>query len=136
MKPPTYVKDVQKLIGCMVALSRFISCLGEKGLPLFKLLKVQEKFIWSKDTDKAFAELKRFLTTPPIMTAPQKDETLLIYIAVTNRVVSTAIVVKREEAGHACKVQRQVYFISEVLNESNTRYPQVQKVLYAILITS
>jgi len=73
----------------MAALSRFISCLGEKGLPFFKLFKAQEKFIWSEDADKAFAELKRFLTTPSIMTAPQKDETLLIYIVVTNRVVST-----------------------------------------------
>ena len=59
------------------------------------------------------------------MTTPQKDETLLIYIAATNRVVSTAIVVEREEAGHAYKVQHPVYFISEVLNESNTRYPHV-----------
>ena len=47
-----------------------------------------------EDADKAFAELKRFLTTPPIMTAPQKDETLLIYIAAINRVVNTAIVVE------------------------------------------
>ena len=39
MKPPTYVKDVQKLTGCMAALSHFISHLGEKGLPFFKLLK-------------------------------------------------------------------------------------------------
>ena len=45
MKPPTYIKDVHKLIGCMAALSRFISHLGEKGLPFFKLLKAQEKFV-------------------------------------------------------------------------------------------
>ena len=38
----------------------------------------------------------------------------------TNRVVSTTIVVEREEAGYAYKVQRPVYFISEVLNESKT----------------
>ena len=56
----------------MAALSRFISHMGEKGLPFFKLLKAQEKFVWSEDTDKAFAELKWFLTTPPIMTAPPK----------------------------------------------------------------
>ena len=67
---------------------------------------------------------------------PQKDETLLIYIAATNWVISTAIIVEREEAGHAYKVQHPVYFISEVLNESKTRYPQVQKLLYAIVITS
>ena len=76
------------------ALSHFISHLGEKGLPFFKLLKAQKKFIWSEDADKAFAELKRFLTTPLIMIAPQKDETLLIYITATNRVVNTAIVIE------------------------------------------
>ena len=65
MKPPTYVKDVQKLTGCMAALSHFISRLAEKGLPFFKLLKAQEKFIWLEDANKAFTELKRFLTTPP-----------------------------------------------------------------------
>jgi pyruvate-formate lyase len=47
-----------------------------------------------------------------------------------------AIVVEREEAGHAYKIQHPVYFISKVLNESKTQYPQVQKLLYAILITS
>ena len=42
MKWPTSVKDIQKLIGCMAALSCFISCLGEKGLPFFKFLKASE----------------------------------------------------------------------------------------------
>ena len=68
----------------MAALSRFISHLGKNGLLFFKLLKAQEKFVWSEDADKAFTELKWFLTLPPIMTAPQADETLLVYIAVTN----------------------------------------------------
>jgi len=62
---------------------------------------------------------------PSIMTAPQADETLLIYIAATSRVISTAIIVEREEARHTYKVQLLVYFISEVLNESKTCYPQV-----------
>ena len=86
--------------------------------------------------DKAFVELKQFLTMPPVMMAPQTGKTLLIYIAATNRVVSTAILVEREEAGHTYKVQHPIYFISEVLNESKARYTQVQKWLYAILIMS
>jgi hypothetical protein len=45
MKAPTCIKDVQKLTGCMAALNRFISKLGEQGLPFFKLLKHQEKFV-------------------------------------------------------------------------------------------
>jgi len=75
--------------------------------------------------NKALDELKQFLTMPPVMTAPQPGETLLVYIATTNRVISTAIVVEREKARHAYKVQCPIYFISEVLNESKARYAQV-----------
>ena len=50
--------------------------------------------------------------------------------------VSIVLFIKRDELGHIYKVQRPVYFISEVLGESKLHYPQVQKLLYAILITS
>ena len=70
------------------------------------------------------------------MTAPQPDKTLLIYITATSRVVSIAIIVEREEARHTYKVQCLVYFISEVLSVPETHYPQVRKLLYAILIMS
>jgi len=63
-------------------------------------------------------------------------EELLLYIAATTHVVSTTIVVERNEEGHAYDVQHPVYFISEVLSESKVRYPPIQKLLYAILITS
>jgi hypothetical protein len=45
MKAPTCIKDVQKLTGCMTTLNRSISKLGERGLPFFKLLNHQEKFV-------------------------------------------------------------------------------------------
>jgi hypothetical protein len=88
----------------MAVLSRFISRLGEKGLPFFKLLKASERFVWLKEADAAFTQLKEFLTSPPVLTTPQKDDVLLLYIAATDRVVSTVIVVEREELGHVYKV--------------------------------
>jgi hypothetical protein len=44
MKPPESLHDMQKLMGCIATLSRFISQLGVSGLPFFKLLKKQDKF--------------------------------------------------------------------------------------------
>jgi hypothetical protein len=49
-------------------------------------------------------------------------------------VVSAVIVVERTEEGHALPVQRPVYYISEVLSETKARYPQIQKLLYAVVL--
>jgi hypothetical protein len=105
MKAPTCIKDVQKLTGCMAALNRFISRFGEWGLPFFKLLKHQEKFVWTPEADQALAQLKDFLSKPPVLTDPHKQEQLLLYLATTTHVVSTAIIVERQEDIHAYPVQ-------------------------------
>jgi hypothetical protein len=53
----------------------------------------------------------------------------------TTQVVSTPLVVERKETGRSQKVQRLVYFISDVLSDSKTRYSQMQKLVYVILMT-
>ena len=63
-------------------------------------------------------------------------EDLLLYIVATTNVVSTTIVAERQEEDHVSPTHRSIYFISEVLSNLKTRYPQVQKLLYAILLTS
>jgi hypothetical protein len=131
MEAPRSQKKVQRLTGCMAALSRFISRLGEKGLPFYKLLKKVDKFQLTSEAQEALDALKKFLTTPPVLKPPrratstQPAEDLLLYISCTTHVVSTALVVKRAEEGHAYPVQHHVYFISEVLGPSKKKYPQV-----------
>src|SRR5438552_1297559 len=136
MNTPTKLKDVQKLMGCMAALSRFVSRLGEWAMPFYKLLKKQDKFQWTPKAQRAFDKLKEFLTSPPVLVPPMPEEPLLLYITATSQVVSAAIVIERQEEGHIQKLQRPAYFISEVLGESKIRYPQIQKILYTVLITS
>ena len=97
-----------KLTGCMAALSRFISRLGDRGLPFFKLLRKSDKFEWNDDASKAFQELKDFLNMPPVLTAPEDGEVLLLYITATTSVVSIVLVIERDELGHIYKVQRPV----------------------------
>jgi hypothetical protein len=92
--------------------------------------------VWTPEADQALSQLKDFLSKPPVLTAPPKKEQLLLYLAATTNVVSSAIIVERQEDDHAYTVQRPVYFVSEVLSECKARYQPVQKLLYAVLITS
>jgi hypothetical protein len=123
MGPIKDLKGVQRVMGCLAALSRFISRLGEKGLPLYRLLRKVECFTWTPEAKEALGNLKALLTNTPILVPPTTGEALLIYVAVTTQVVSAAIVVERREEGHALPVQRPVYFISEVLSETKVHYP-------------
>jgi hypothetical protein len=53
------------VLGCLAALSRFISRLGEKGLPLYRLLKKHERFSWIAEAQEALDKLKATLATRP-----------------------------------------------------------------------
>ncbi|KAK1678325.1 hypothetical protein QYE76_039173 [Lolium multiflorum] len=117
-------------------LRRFVSRLGEKALPLYKLLKKTDKFVWDEAADKALQELKNILSSPPILAAPAESEPMLLYIAATNKVISLVIVVVRKEEGFEHGVQRPVYYISEVLTESKQRYPHFQKLAYGVFLGS
>jgi hypothetical protein len=85
----------------MAAPNRFISRLGKRGLPFFKLLKQQENFVWTEEAYQALQQLKDFLSKTLILTAPHPSEELLLYIVATTNVVSMAIDVERQEAGLA-----------------------------------
>jgi hypothetical protein len=76
MGPIRDLKGVQNVLGCLAALSHFISLLGEKGLPLYRLLKKHEHFSWTAEAQDALDKLKASLTHAPILTLPQDGEPL------------------------------------------------------------
>jgi hypothetical protein len=98
-------------------------------MPLYKLLKKLDTFILKEEAQPELDSLKAFLTLALVLVAPERREPLL-------HLVSTALVIKREEPCHALKVQRPVYFVSEVLTKTKAHYTQVHKLLYAMLMAT
>jgi hypothetical protein len=90
--------EVQQLAGRIAALSRFVARLGEKALPFYTLMKKSNKKIeWTEEADAAFSQVKKVISTPPLLVAPKEREPLLLYIAATHQVVSTMLVVERSK---------------------------------------
>jgi hypothetical protein len=83
MGPIKDLKGVQRVMGCLAALSRFILRLGERGLPLYRLLRKAERFTWTPEAEEALVNLKALLTNAPILVPPAAGEALLIYVAAT-----------------------------------------------------
>jgi hypothetical protein len=135
MGPIKNLKGVQRVTGCLAALSRFIAQLGERSLSLYKLMKKSDHFTWILEAQEALDSLKNLLKSPPILTAPTAEEPMLLYISVTTQVVSAALVVELEEPRRSQKVQRPMYFVSEGLSDSKMCYSQMQKLVYTILMT-
>jgi hypothetical protein len=70
LEPPTELNDVQNFVGCLASLSRLVSRLGEKAMPLYQLMKKTDHFVWLQRADNAFNDLKLALSTSPILAAP------------------------------------------------------------------
>jgi hypothetical protein len=66
------------LAGRLAALSRFIAKLGEKSLPFYSLMKKSEKFEWTNEAQESFDNLKKILSTSPVLVTPREKETLLM----------------------------------------------------------
>ena len=136
MATPTDLKQIQKLTGCVAALSRFISRLGENALPLYRLLRRTRHFEWTDAAIAGLEEIKAILATNPILAAPNIGEPMLLYIAATHQVVSAVLVVEREADGHKSPIQKPVYYVSTVLTPCKSRYPHYQKIAYAVFMES
>ena len=120
----------------MAALSRFISRLGEKALPLYRLLRRTEHFEWTDAATAELEEIKAILATNPILVAPNIGEPMLLYIAATHQVVSAVLVVEREADVHKFPLQKPVYYVSTVLTPCKSRYSHYQKIAYAVFMAS
>uniref|UniRef100_A0A2N9GYK5 Reverse transcriptase domain-containing protein n=1 Tax=Fagus sylvatica TaxID=28930 RepID=A0A2N9GYK5_FAGSY len=128
MTPPRSTKEVQSLTGRVAALNRFVSRATDKCLPFFKTLR--KAFVWTDECQQSFEELKRYLTSPPLLSPSQQGETLSLYLAVSPTAVSSALI--REDGG----TQLPVYYTSRAFQGAEDRYPAMEKLALALVIAA
>jgi len=92
MRSPSSLKEIQRLIGRLTSLSRFVPNLIERTRPIIQLLKKTSKFEWSAECEQNFLQLKTFLASPPVIQKPNTREPIIFYLVVSNEVVSSVLV--------------------------------------------
>ena len=125
MPPPSNIKEVQRLTGRIAALSRFVSKASDKCQPFFQVLK--KAFQWDTHCEEAFAALKTYLSSSPILVSPSKGELLTLYLGVSD--FSTNAVLIRDKD----RVQHPVYYCSRALRGAEERYPRMEKLILALV---
>ena len=81
---PSSKKGIQQLTGRLAALGHFISRFTDHLKPFFTTLRGANRGEWTEECDRAFIEIKQYLIEPPILVSPEADDTLYLYLAVSD----------------------------------------------------
>ena len=120
--------NVQSLTRRVVALNRFVSKATDKCLPFFRMLR--KAFEWTDKCQRAFEDLKSYLTSTSLLSLSKPGEELYLYLVVSPHVVSSALI--REEG----KVQRSIYYTSRALKGVEGQYLPMEKLAFSLAIAA
>jgi hypothetical protein len=134
MAPPQSTKDIQRLIGRLATLNRFIFRSVERSLPFLKTLRGAKEFVWGPDQGAAFESLKQHLSDLVTLTSPDPTLPLLLYNMASHSAFSAVLVQEKEKNGKA--QQCPMHFVSEVLTSSKCNMTELEKISYTVIMAS
>ncbi|XP_064946978.1 uncharacterized protein LOC135597654 isoform X1 [Musa acuminata AAA Group] len=130
MQSPRTIKDLQRLNGRLVALSRFLARLGDRCIPFFRALKNPKSFQWTTECEEAFKQIKQRLASLPRLASVSPGEKLGLYLAGSPHAVSSVLI--KESSGE----QLTIYYVNHVLNGPEGRYPPIEKLALALVLSA
>jgi ribonuclease HI len=119
MVPPTTKKELQQLIGKINFVRRFISNLSGQI----------DEFRWGAEQQRAFEEIKEYLSRPPVLVPPQQDRPFYIYLSVGDTSIASVVVQLYDGK------ERVVFYLSRRMLDAETRYPDMEKLCLCLFFT-
>ncbi|RVW91383.1 Retrovirus-related Pol polyprotein from transposon 17.6 [Vitis vinifera] len=124
---PTTVKGVRQFLGHAGFYRRFIKGFSSLSKPLCELLAKDAKFIWDERCQNSFDQLKKFLTTTPIVRAPNWQLPFELMCDASDFAIG-AVLGQREDGKPYV-----IYYASKTLNEAQRNYTTTEKELLAVV---
>lgn len=95
--PPKNVKEVQSFLGICNYYRRFIKDYARISAPISKLVRKDIIFNWNEECQVAFEELKKSLTSQPVLRQPDLEKEFLLYTDASNYAIGAVLSQKDEE---------------------------------------
>ncbi|KAL0442216.1 UNVERIFIED_CONTAM: Retrovirus-related Pol polyprotein from transposon.6 [Sesamum radiatum] len=125
---PTSVREIRSFLGHAGFYRRFIKDFAKIAQPLSRLLQKDANFVFGGDCQEAFDELKRALTSAPIIQPPYWSTQFEIMCDASNYAVGAVLGQKIEKTHHV------IYYASKTLDAAQCNYSTTEKELLAIVI--
>ncbi|GKA97822.1 reverse transcriptase domain-containing protein [Tanacetum coccineum] len=124
------LKQMRRLSGKLAALNRFLSKAEKRVLPCVDTLKKcanKKDFHWTMAAEEAFQTIKKLIAELPTLTAPMKDEEVMVYLLAANEAVSAVLLVERNGR------QVPIHYVSRALQGEEINYPPMEKLTLALV---
>ncbi|KAI5333918.1 hypothetical protein L3X38_024050 [Prunus dulcis] len=128
---PKTTKDIQSLTRRVAALTCFISKATDKCVPFFKALKGgKQNIIWTVECDKAFQDLKNYMSKAPLLSKPLAGEILSLYLSVSSTAVSSVLIRKSKKA------ELPIFYVRKALQSAELRHPPLEQLALALVVSA
>ena len=110
MPPPKMLKEFRGIQGRLAYIRRFISNLSGKCRHFSRLMKKGIDFVWDKECDEAFKDIKRYLTNPPVHAAPMSNKPFILYTRMLDHSLDAMLAQNHDDGKEVA-----LYYLSRML---------------------
>jgi hypothetical protein len=131
MVPPTTKRELQQLIGKINFVRRFISNLSGRIEPFIEFVKIKanDEFRWGAVQQRAFEEIKEYLSKSPVLVPPQQGKPCYVYLSVGNTSIASMVIQVHDGR------EKVVFYLSRRMLDAETRYPDIEKLCLCLFFT-
>lgn len=124
---PTKVAELQSFLGLTSYYRRFVDSYALRTDPLTRLLKKDVPFVWGPEQEASFVDLKRTITTAPVLVAPDPEKPFVVVTDASGMALGAVLM---QDQG---KGLQPLCFASRKLCDAETRYPTHERELLGIV---
>ena len=135
MQTPTTVKHIRSFIGMCSYYRRFLPNFSEIASPLIALTKKHARFNWTNVCQTAFDELKKHLTSIPLLAYPDLYKPYILYTDASDKAIGACLTQPCESSDSfipGIKDEVPIHFLSHKLSDTQTRWSTIEKEAFAI----